>query len=133
MLMRGIQVPRQGTSYRHQALLYPKCRHLRSKRYATNGTVELHCPLCESLHLTAAALGLGNPTVRAFNFNYHSFLMAWNAMIKETKLRESLETSVPSTARHSGPPIDDAFVTRTRKEITDRGRWNSDHSVLRNR
>ena len=34
-------------------------------------------------------------------------------------------------ARHSGPSIDAALDTRTRKEIIDRGRWKSDRSVLR--
>ena len=36
-----------------------------------------------------------------------------------------------SAVHGSGPSIDDALVIRTRKEITNRGRWRSDRSVLR--
>ena len=57
----------------------------------------------------------------------HNFLVAWYVLIEETRMRDSLQPSVPCMARHSGPPIDDALVIRTRKEITNRGRWRRPH------
>ena len=60
-ILRGdIQMSVHGISSRHQVLLYPKDRPLMSKTCAANDTVELYCPWCESLPLTAAALVHGN-------------------------------------------------------------------------
>ena len=106
-ILRGdIQIPIQGISSRHQVLLYPEGRPLRSKTYAANDTVELYCPWCESLPLTPAALADGNPTERAINFNYHDFLVVWNKMTETTKLGNFIQPLM-------------------------RGRWKSDSSVLR--
>ena len=61
-IQRGdIQFPIQRISSRHQVLLHPKDRPLRSKTYAANDTVELYCPWCESLPLTATALSHQTP------------------------------------------------------------------------
>ena len=53
ILRRGIQVPVQGISYRHQALLYPKYRPPKSKTCEANDTLELYCPWCTRLPMTA--------------------------------------------------------------------------------
>ena len=75
-IQRGdIQIPFQGISSRHQVRLYPEDRPLRSKTCAANDTVELYCPWCESLPLTATALSPGNPTERISNFSCHDFLV----------------------------------------------------------
>ena len=111
-------------------LHYPEDRPLRSKTCAANDTVELYCPWCESLPLTATALRHGNPMERVFNCSYHDFLVVWGKVIEATRLGDSTQPLVPYRARHSGPSIDAALGTRTRKEIKDRGRWKSDRSVL---
>ena len=95
ILRRSIQVPLQGISHRHQALLHPKYRPLRFKAYAAIVTLELRCLWCTSLPMTGRALGLGSPTVRVFNFNHHNFLVEWNTMIEETRLQDSLQPSMP--------------------------------------
>ena len=112
---RDIQVPFQGIS----SLLYPEDQPLRSKTYATNDTVELYCPWCERLPLTATAHSRGNPTERVFNFSFHDFLVVWNKVIEVTKLGDFIQPLVPHMARHNGPSIDAAQGTGTRKEI----RW----------
>ena len=89
ILRRDIQVPIQGISPQFQVLLHPEDRPLRSKTYAANDTVELFCPWCESLPLTAAALAQRHPTERAFNFRYHDFLLEWNKMTEAAKLETS--------------------------------------------
>ena len=104
-IQRGdIQIPVQGMSSRHQVLLYPEDRPLRSKTYAANDTVELFCPWCESLPLTATALSHGNSTEGVFNFSYHDFLVVWSKVIKTTKLGDSFQPPVPYMARHRDRP-----------------------------
>ena len=83
----------------------------------------------ENLPLTS--LSHGNPTERIFNFSYHDFLVVWSRVIEATRLGDIIQPLVPYMARHSGPSIDAALATRTRKEIKDQGRWKSDCSVLR--
>ena len=116
ILKGDIQIPIRISSP-HQVLHYPADRPLRSKTYATNGAVELYCPWCESLPLTAAALAHGTRTERAFNFNHHDFLVVWDKMIEVTKLGNFIRSLVQHMARHSGPSIDAALGTRKRKEI----------------
>ena len=126
-IQRGdVQIPIQGISSRHQVLHYPEDRPLRSKTYAANDTVEFCCPWCESLPLTATALGHGNPTGRVFNFSYHDFLVVWSKVIEATRLGDFIQPLVPYMARHSGPSNVAVLGTRRRKEIKDRGRWKSD-------
>ena len=62
----GCQIPLQGNSCHHQVLLYLENLPLRSNTYAANDTVELYCPWCKSLPLTAAALAHETP------WNVHS-------------------------------------------------------------
>ena len=51
-IQRGdIKIPLHGISSRHQVLLSPEDRPLRSKTYAVNDTVELYCPGAQ--HLSA--------------------------------------------------------------------------------
>ena len=59
------------SAHRHQVLLYPEDRPLRSKTCAANDTVELYCPWC------ATSLSHGNPTERIFSSSYHDFLVVW--------------------------------------------------------
>ena len=74
---------------------------------------------------------MGNATERVFNFNYHDFLVVWSKVIEAARLGDFIQSLVPYMARHSGPSIDAALGTRTRKEIKDRGRWKADRSVFR--
>ena len=60
-----------------------------------------------------------------------TFLVVWSRVIEATRLGDIIQQLVRYMARHSGPSIDAALATRTRKEIKDRGRWQSDRSVLR--
>ena len=127
-IQRGdIQIPIQGNSSRHQVLLFPEGRPLRSNTYAANDTVELYCPWC------ATSLSHGNTTERIFSSSYHDFSVGWSRVIEATRLGEIVQPLVPYMARHSGPSIDAALATRSRKEIKDRGRWKSDRSVLLHR
>ena len=66
-----------------------------------------------------------------FNFSYHDFSVVWNKVIEATRLGDFIQPLVPYMAQHSGPSIDAALGTRTRKEIKDRGRLKSDRIVLR--
>ena len=125
-IQRGdIQIPIQGISSRHQVLLYPEDRPLRSKTYAANDMVELYCPWC------ATSLSHENPTERIFSSSYHDFLVVWSRVIEATRLGDIVQPLVPYMARHSGPSIDAALATQHEQEIKDQGRWKSDRSVLR--
>ena len=91
----------QGISLRFQVLLYPEDRPLRSKTCAANDTVELLCPWCESLPLTAAAPVQENPTERVFNFRYHDFLLVWNWKSDRSVLR--CESVLPEVISGAAP------------------------------
>ena len=97
----------------------------------TNDTVELCCPWCESLPLTATALSHRNPTERVFNFNCHDFLVVWNNVIEATRLGDSIQPLVAYKTQHSRASVDAALGTRTRKESKYGDLWKSDRSVLR--
>ena len=49
--------------------------------------------------------------------------MVWRLAIKPFPLQ-----LVPYQAGHSGPPVDTALGIHTKREVTDRGRWQSQSS-----
>ena len=106
-------------------------RPLRSKTCVINDTVELYCPWSKSLPLTARALSHGDPTERVFNFSCRDFLVVWDKEIEATRLGDFIQPLVAYKTQHSGPSIDAALCTQTRKEIKYGDRWTSDRSVLR--
>ena len=128
-IRRGdIQPPLSGVSSRWQLLLFPESRPDRSKTYAANDSIELHCVWCPLLALTAAAMHSGPANQLVFPFSYPAFLKEWHIALKMTGLIGIL---VPYCARHSGPSIDAAKSVRTKLEIQTRGRWASVKSVER--
>ena len=107
-------------------MLFPEERGDRSKTYAANDTIEMHCAWCQTLERSCAAVATGDPRELVFPLAYPQAL---------TVLRDSCRVLqlhvVPYQARHSGPSIDAALGTRTRKELKDRGRWKDDRSLRR--
>ena len=90
-IQRGdIQIPTQGNSSRHQVLPHPEDRPLRSKTYVANDTVELYCPWCKSMPLTATALSHGDPR-NAFSTSVITTSWWWNKVIKATCFDTSSE------------------------------------------
>ena len=123
---RDIQRPVKGMTSRYQLLLFPEERPSRSKTYAANDTIEMHCEWAPWLEQTAAALADGNPNELVFPFSYPEFVTEVQHSTKKLKVK-----MVPYEARHSGPSIDAARLCRSRQEIKARGRWAQDRSVLR--
>ena len=117
-ILRGdIQVPTQRVSPRFQVLLYPEDRPLRSKTYAANDTVELYCPWCESLPFDSSSRP-GKPHGTCIQLQLSRLLAGVEQNDRSDKsLGNFIQPLVPCMARHSGPSIDAALGTRTRKEI----------------
>ena len=126
-ILRGdLQKPVLNVSRRWQLLLFPEERSDRSKTFAANDSIAMHCQWATWLPLTAEVLADGPKDEVVFNFTYPEFLVEWEACRKHLGLK-----MVPYEARHSGPSVDAAKGLRTRTEIKNRGRWASERSVTR--
>ena len=61
-----------------------------------------------------------------FAFDNVGFLAAWRRVVKRLPFEPA-----PYQARHSGASLDAARSYRSRKEIMERGRWQSQSSLVR--
>ena len=123
---RDLQRPVRGLATKWQLLLFPEERQDRSKTFAANDSVEVHCPWLPWFDEITPMLAEGNPDAVVFNFDYPTYLKVWN------RCRQTLAiTAVPYQGRHSGPSIDAALGVRSRSEIQARGRSKALASVLR--
>ena len=79
------------------------------------------------LEPAVAALAAGDPSARAFDFNYPAFVDAF----RKAKDELGIANLVPYQARQSGPSIEVAKGVRSLMEVAKRGRWKSMKSVQR--
>ena len=71
-------------------------------------------------------VSMGAQEEKLFAFDYMGFLAAWRRVMKRLPFE-----AVPYQARHSGASLDAARSYRSRKEIMERGRWQSQSSLVR--
>ncbi len=126
-ILRGdIQKPVTNMTLRWQLLLFPEERGDRSKTFAANDSIEIHCQWPPWLPLTAEVLADGPKDEAVFNFTYPEFLAEWEACRRRLGLK-----MLPYEARHTGASVDAAKCLRTRTEIKNQGRRASERSVIR--
>ncbi len=126
------QRPVTNVSSHWQLTLFPEARLERSKTYASNDSVEMFCAWMPALPTVTEALTTGPRDELCFPFSYPEFLAQWKITQTATGLARAMpKMMVPYEGRHSGPSIDAALGTRTRKERQERGRWASDKSQAR--
>lgn len=107
-----------------RAVLFPAVREARSNNLARNETMDFDSQLTPWSREIVEVLSEGPTSEPMFGFSYPEFLQAWRMVLAKMPVHV-----VPCQARHSGASLDAARGYRTRKEITSRGRWQSQSSV----
>ncbi|CAK0901265.1 unnamed protein product [Prorocentrum cordatum] len=126
LLKEDLLAPAHGLSASWICFAFRQERGVASKTYATDESIDLSCKWVPYLSSAVAALRVGGPKSKFFNFTHSSYTHQFKIACKKLGL-----TAAPYQARHSGASIDAAMKYRTRAEIKSRGRWKADKSVLR--